>query len=157
LDLGSQLTLEWQVAVTDVVLQRVPGQQLHVPGHRRGAAILANAVALADPRSRSPRESLLRVNLVLEGAPAPHVNLDIVEEGVWMATGDLVWPEYRFIVEYDGFDHTSLRQRHKDANTRADLSAAGWTVQPLTAIHFRHLQRTVAMILDRLRSRGWTG
>jgi hypothetical protein len=157
LDLGSRLTLEWQVAVTDVVLQRVPVAELHIPEHRRGAANLAAAVRMSDSRSRSPRESLLRVNLILQGAPPPCVNLDIVEEGVWLATGDLVWPEFRFIVEYDGIEHAPLKQRHKDANTRADLSAAGWTVQPLTAIHFQHMQRTVAMILNRLRSKGWTG
>ncbi|MCO5299007.1 MAG: hypothetical protein M9886_03550 [Candidatus Nanopelagicales bacterium] len=157
LDLGSRLTLEWQVAVTDVVLQRIPATELHITGHRRGASTLAAALKLADSRSRSPRESLLRVNLLIEGAPAPVVNLDIVEQGVWLATGDLVWPEFRFIVEYDGADHAPLKQRHKDANTRADLSAAGWTVQPLTAIHFRHVQRTVTMILNRLRSKGWTG
>ena len=41
LDLGSRLTLEWQVAVTDVVLQRIPATELHITGHRRGASTLA--------------------------------------------------------------------------------------------------------------------
>ena len=48
------------------------------------------------------------------------VNLDIVEQGVWLATGPGLARVPGFIVEYDGADRTT-EARHKDANTRADL------------------------------------
>ena len=151
------LNLGELVAMTDVMLRRnlVNREHLLVPAGRRGARNLRNAAALADPRSLSPRESILRVELHLAGLPAPEVNLDIVVDGIWIACADLAWPLYRVIVEYDGAHHQDPRQRHQDAQTRNALMDLGWQVRVITDKHLQRLSMTVQEIADLLHSRGW--
>jgi hypothetical protein len=105
---------------------------LPVPAGVRGATNLRTALSLANPGSRSPRESILRVELHLAGLPAPHVNFDVVKKGEWIGRGDLVWPEYGLFPEYDGIHHKSERQRHQDTQTRNELAQLGWRVRVVT-------------------------
>lgn len=59
----------------------------------RGLKLARKVVLLADPRAESPRESLLRVRLVLAGLPPPvpqHVVHD--GDGRFDARLDLAWP-----------------------------------------------------------------
>lgn len=74
LDLGCWLSMPDLVAVTDVMLRRglLTAADLHIAAGTRGAAVLRKAAELADPGSRSVRESLLRVQLHLRGLPTPH-------------------------------------------------------------------------------------
>ena len=157
LDLATLLTLPELVAVTDCLLRRgmVTPDQLEPPKRARGAVKLRQAVALADARSLSPRESIIRVELHLAGLPAPEVNFNVVIDGGWVACADLCWPEFRVIVEYDGKHHDSDRQRHQDAMTRNELAAHGWQIRVLTDRHFHHMDETVAMIAQTLMAQGW--
>lgn len=159
LDLGTCLSMPDLVAVTDVMLRRglLHERDLAVPRGTWGAATLREAAALADPRSRSVRESLLRVHLHLRGLPPPLINLDIIDEGIWLGCGDLVWPEYTLVIEYDGIHHDKSRQRHQDAQTRNSYAECGWECLVLTKEHFRRLDDTADMILRVLRQRGWPG
>lgn len=159
LDLGTCLTMPDLVAVTDVMLRRslVRAEDLVVAPGTRAAATLRQTAALADSRSRSIRESLLRVHLLLRGLPAPQINLDIIEEGGWLGCGDLVWLNYKLVIEYDGIHHERTRQRHQDAQTRNSYAEYGWECLVLTSDHFRHLHDTVEMIVRVLRLRGWPG
>ena len=63
------------------------------PGIRRARAVLA----LADARSESPLESLLRLALHDDGFPAPELQVEIGGYRV-----DFCWPAQRLIVEADG-------------------------------------------------------
>ena len=157
--LGACLDLPWQVAVTDQGLRRglLTLDQLTVPVRCRGAVTLRRAREIADPRSRSVRESVLRVHLLLAGLPAPELNWDIVEDGGWIACGDFVWPEYRLVVEYDGEHHAAARQRHQDAQTRNELADRGWRVRVLTSRHLDRVEHCVEMIAQLLRHAGWRG
>lgn len=157
LDLGAVLDLPILVAVTDCLLRRgmLEADQLSPPKRKRGAAALRNAARLADPRSLSPRESIIRVELHLAGVPAPELNFNVIIDRGWVACADLAWPEFRVIVEYDGKHHGSERQRHQDAMTRNELAAHGWQVRVLTDRHFRHLPATVQMIAETLIAQGW--
>jgi hypothetical protein len=101
LDLGNALTVPEAVAVADAILRRGYVKVLSVPDGIRGAVCLRCARELADPRSQSPKESILRAELHLAGLPKPEVNLDVYEHGDWVGRGDLVWCEYRLYVEYD--------------------------------------------------------
>ena len=158
-DVGSMLELADLVAITDHLLRRgmAKADELLVPRGCRRAPTLRRALSLADPRSRSPRESALRVGMHDAGLPTPEINKDIVEDGGWLATGDFVWSEFRLIIEYDGGHHASLKQRHQDAVTRDALREHGWDVRVLTAIHMRRSERAVALVADALRSHGWIG
>lgn len=158
-DLGTCLTMPEMVAVTDVMLRRgllVPGDLLVAPG-TYGAPILRQARELANPASRSVRESLLRVALHLQGLPPPIINLDIIEAGIWLGCGDLVWPQYRLVIEYDGIHHDQRRQRHQDAQTRNDYAEHGWECLVVTSYHFAHLHDTVEQIKRVMRQQGWAG
>ena len=157
LDLGACIEMPQLVAVTDVMLRRglLQISDLVVPVGTRGARRLRQAAELADPGSRSVRETLLRVKLHLNGLPAPEINSDIIEDGVWLGTGDLVWREYRLVIEYDGIHHDKPRQRHQDAQTRNAYAEHGWICIVLTSGQFEHLDDTIGQIVRVLRQRGW--
>lgn len=155
LDLGTDLTLPEAVAVADVILRRSFVTTLSVPSGIRGALGLRRAAELADPRSQSPKESILRVALHLAGLPRPEVNLDIYEHGDWVGRGDLVWSEYRLYVEFDGRHHGTDHQRHQDAQTRNRLGQLGWTVRVVTESMMRHIHQVVAMVAEDLVTAGW--
>lgn len=157
LDLGGSLALPELVAVTDVAVRRgmLRANQLDVPVGRRGAVTLRQAALLADARSLSPRESVVRTHLHLAGLPRPEINFDIIMDGGWIACADFAWPAYRLIVEYDGAHHDAGRQRHQDAQTRNELAARGWQVRVLTDWHFRHIDMAVRMIAEALAAQGW--
>ncbi len=157
LDLGTALTLPESVAVADVILRRGFVKTLSVPSGIRGAVGLRAAVELADPRSQSPKESILRVELHLAGLPKPEVNLNIYEQGDWVGRGDLVWPEYRLYVEYDGRHHGTDHQRHQDAQTRNRLGQLGWSVRVVTENMMKHVHEVVSMVTEDLVQAGWRG
>lgn len=155
LDLGPHLNLQELVAVADVVLRR--GEKLQVPRGVRAAQRLRQSLALADPRSRSPQESMLRVQMHQAGLPAPALNQDIIHEGEWIGCGDFVWERYGLYLEYDGAHHEDPEQRHQDAQTRNRLGQLGWRVRVLTSRMMDHPNEVVAMIAEELRARGWHG
>jgi hypothetical protein len=60
-------------------------------------------MALLDPRSESPGESVSRVRLHEDGLPAPELQQDIYDEnGRFIARVDFCWKERRTIGEFDG-------------------------------------------------------
>ena len=155
LDLGNALTVPEAVAVADAILRRGYVKVLSVPDGIRGAVCLRCARELADPRSQSPKESILRAELHLAGLPKPEVNLDVYEHGDWVGRGDLVWCEYRLYVEYDGGHHIDPQQRHQDAQTRNRLGQLGWTVRVVTEDMMKHVHEVVSMLTEDLVQAGW--
>jgi len=156
-DLGRHLPLPQLVAVADVILRRGPSTRLVVPAGVRGATDLRAASTLANPGSRSPQESILRVHLHLAHLPAPQVNFDVKHLGEWIGCGDLVWPEFKLYLECDGLHHQDPRQRHQDAQTRNRLGQLGWTVRVVTSQMIRRPYEVVAMVAEDLRANGWPG
>ena len=160
-DLAETLDIADLVAIADVMLRREWCTQEELAAIASRTALVAarlkvrTVAQLADPGSWSPRESKLRVALHDEGLPPPELNVPIIENGVLIGTGDLVWRRYRTIADYDGVHHEQQRQRHQDAQTRDDYAAAGW----------RHLVVTSAMsdaavvgrVKRALRQGGWLG
>jgi hypothetical protein len=69
------------------------------PGTRQAR----RAIALLDPRSESPGESVSRVRLHQEGLPAPELQQDRYDEdGRIVARVDFYWEKQRTIGEFDG-------------------------------------------------------
>ncbi len=156
-DLAATLDVAHLVAVADVLLRRQWCDRellLKLTGLRH-IAKLRCAAELADGGSWSPKESEMRVAMHDAGLPRPELNGLIVEDGLVIGTGDLVWRKYKTIADYDGGHHIRSDQRHQDAQTRDDYSAAGWRHVALTSkmSHHQAVERTKRA----LRQHGWDG
>jgi hypothetical protein len=81
--------------------------------HRRGAPMLRKALRLADARSESAWESLLRMLHVACGVPVEPQYGVYDEDGRFVARGDLRILGTRTLHEYDGGEHRrKYRHRH---------------------------------------------
>ncbi|MGN6445351.1 endonuclease domain-containing protein [Amnibacterium sp.] len=125
----------------------IAGESLLAKGRpdRLRLAVLAHAVAAGDrPRqsllnralpelregSRSPKETELRRFLVASGCPEPCINMDIYDDfGVWVAECDLVYPQWKIAIEYEGDLHfRDPAQLRKDVHRYELLQALGWRI-----------------------------
>lgn len=110
------------------------------------------ALDLVDDGAESPRESALRVALVLAGLPRPQTQVVVRDRaGRFVGRGDLGWPELRVIVEYDGAHHDEPSQLARDRARLNAMRAAGWTVIVVDAAQFARLDATVSLIASVLR------
>jgi len=116
---------------------------------QRGARTLRLAVPLLHERAESPRESRLRVDIALAGLPTPKVNVDIFDSrGVFLARADLLFREYKLILEYEGLQHlTDRAQWQRDIDRTHALEDEGWRILRVTAEDLRDPRR----LFDRIR------
>lgn len=138
LDVAPGYCLEELVVVADAIVNRHEGADLLLDAvirrpRRRGIRAARTAIALARVGSRSPQETSARLMLRTFGLPEPVLNMDIYnDQGEWLAQGDLVWPDARVIVEYQGSAHLDSRQFARDRVRIAALREHGWTVIEVT-------------------------
>jgi len=100
----------------------------------RGCARAGRVLPLADPRSESPMESVLRWLVHEAGLHPPELQLEVRDgRGGFLARADLAWPDSRVIVEFDGDVHRQRDVFVKDARRQNRLVAAGWTVLRFTS------------------------
>lgn len=93
---------------------------------RRGAPLLRAALDLADRRSESPWETVLRMLHVAIGvAVTPQVDL-YDERHTHIARVDLLLDGTRRPHEYDGADHRERKQHVRDLRRDRDLVSAGY-------------------------------
>lgn len=99
------------------------------PG-RRGAAKLRTALGLMRPGTDSAPETMLRLLIVRHGLPEPVPNAELTDaRGRVVGHGDLVWPDRRLVVEYDGRHHAEDdRQFSIDIRRLNAIQAAGYRV-----------------------------
>lgn len=158
-DCGEFVPVPHLVAMGDAILRRGLASEseldelLRWARGRRGVVSARTARPLLDPRAESPSESLVRCHLVQAGLPRPVCNLDIVEDGEWLARADLAWPAQRVIVEYDGVVHLDEARRRSDAARRNLLQDRGWLVIVLTARDLAHPHEFIALVRSALASR----
>lgn len=98
---------------------------MRYPG-RRGRRLLRTALPLLDDGAESPRESIIRVLLVLAGVTGFVTNLKIRASTGHNYRGDLVFVAEKVIVEYQGKQH--LDDWLKDMTRKSRLQADGWLV-----------------------------
>lgn len=73
---------------------------------RRGTARLRVALRYIRANTDSARETMLRLAVTRAGFPEPQVNARLRDgAGQFIAHGDLVWPEFRVVLEYEGRQH----------------------------------------------------
>lgn len=102
-------------------------------GRRVGVAHLRAALPRISERSRSRPETWLRLLIEDAGLPAPRVNFDVIERGVWLGQVDLAFPERRVALEYEGEHHlTDPAQWAKDIARYERFIEAGWRVIRVT-------------------------
>lgn len=100
---------------------------------RPGSPALRDSLALADPRSESPWESVLRVFHVLCKVPVEPQHVIVDEWGAFVARGDLWLRGTRTIHEYDGAVHRDRHTHVADLARDRALANAGWTRRGYTA------------------------
>jgi REase_MTES_1575/Transcriptional regulator, AbiEi antitoxin len=95
---------------------------------------LDTAAALADARSESVLETLLRLLLVRAGLEPETLQHEVVgPRGAVLARLDLAWPSIRLAVEADGAAfHDAPRALYRDRRRANDLELLGWTILRFT-------------------------
>ncbi|SEO97172.1 endonuclease domain-containing protein [Trujillonella endophytica] len=140
---------------TDLLHEGDLGAILRERAGTRWSRRARRAFELVDRRSASPPESWVRVACALAGLPAPVLQFDVVEDGAWLGTVDLAWPEARLIVEYEGEYHFDELQIARDDVRLSRIAAAGWRVIRLAAHDLRSMDALVARIRAALAEAGF--
>lgn len=119
---------------------------------RHGAARLRQALALVREDAWSPRESMLRCQIVLAGLPEPALNHDVWDRhGRHLACVDLAYPELRIAIEYHGRLHHA--RYAEDVERVAALRANGWIVLEVTSTLYAHPDELLSRIRAAIASR----
>jgi hypothetical protein len=124
---------------------------------RRGVVQARELVSLADPRSESPGESWVRMDVIDHRLPTPEPQWWVTENGRPVYRLDLAWPKNRVAVEYDGREyHEDDLHREHDEERRAWLRGRGWTVVVVTKEDFtaEAVEAWIAELRDSLRLAG---
>jgi very-short-patch-repair endonuclease len=112
------------------------------PIHGRHGSPSLTALEYLDARTldtKSPLEDAFLELVTKAGLPAPHVN--VIIEG---HECDFVWPQFRLIVETDGFaTHGTRRGFRRDRARDVDLMIAGWRIARFTYEDVLHAPESV--------------
>jgi very-short-patch-repair endonuclease len=136
LSLGDLVALIDFVASSRSPLTTLPAlvERLRVGDRITRSRKLPVAIRLADPRSESRPESLLRVILMTSGLYGWSPNLEVVDADTGQGYRlDLAHPESRVALEYQGDYHRSQQQWRRDMTRRARLEAQGWRIMEINA------------------------
>lgn len=126
--------------------------------HDHGVKRARRAMVFVRDRVESPRETVLRLMLVLARLPEPQPNVPLGSRDEFVGRPDLVYLAYRVIVEYDGLHHFQDRaQRDRDIKRREALEALGWRVIVITAEGMWRPLEVVWRVYRALRDRGYDG
>jgi hypothetical protein len=118
---------------------------------RFGVRRLRLAATLADGRSESPYETLLRLlHVACDVAVVPQHELR--EDGRLVARGDLWILGTNALHEYDGAGHRSRDQHRSDLRRDRDIGATGWVRRGYTDLEV--LRRPVDILRDADRTLG---
>ncbi len=165
--MGTQLSVDELVILGDGILRRqrplATLGELRNAAERysggRGAHALAEALPLIRAGTDSPKETELRIAIIRSGLPEPEVNITIYDDyGLPIARGDLVYPRYKVLVEYDGAHHREIEQQYYNDVDRDDrVVEAGWRIIHFNRSHKAARQQAALESLRRaLVARGWT-
>jgi hypothetical protein len=123
-------------------------------GPRRDCRRVDRVAQLMDPASESPRESRVRVRIVLAGLPVPVCKYVVLDGRRFVARVDLAWPEWKVALEYDGHDHTLDDRRGHDVDRLDELRRLGWVVITVTSRQFARPGWIESRVREELAARG---
>lgn len=115
---------------------------------RRGAPLLRALLPLADARSESPWETILRELHRCVRAPVTPQHEVRDANGRFVARGDLRIDGTRVLHEYDGHHHLSVDRQRADLRRSRALTAAGWARRGYTSDDLLHRPASVLRDVD---------
>jgi very-short-patch-repair endonuclease len=116
------------------------------------------AYAHVDAGAQSPWETKLRLCLTRSGLPRPTTQATITDRGRFIGRVDLLYAEYRVVIEYEGGQHlTDPEQWRKDIDRYAALARLDYTVIRVTAARMRKANDVVSEVFQALRESGYRG
>jgi len=123
----------------------------------RGSTRLRAALPQLRAGTDSARETILRLLVVRAGFPEPGVNAELVDvSGATIAHGDLVWPEFRVVLEYDGRQHAEdPAQFAIDIRRLDDIAEAGYRLIRVDKALLAESRLVLGKLGRALRERGW--
>lgn len=127
-------------------------------GGERGAVSMRRALPSIRKGALSRPESLIRLMALRAGFPEPALNFEVRDDaGLILAVGDLCWPEWRVVVEYDGDYHRRERWKFRSDVTRGERYAdAGWfQLRAHAEDVFDDPNDFLGRLWRRMRARGW--
>ena len=119
---------------------------------RRGSPLLRRALAMADARSESAWETLLRVLHVTCAVPVRPQFVVLDEAGAFVARGDLLLEGTKTLHEYDGAQHRTKPRHRTDLARERRIGNAVWTRRGYTDLEV--LTKSVMILRDADRSLG---
>ena len=115
-------------------MRAVLERMVRVPHVRRAGERLDLAREGVD----SPQETKVRLQIIDTRLPVPDVNLQIRENGILLAQGDLGYWRFLIWIEYDGVEvHTPLRMDGRDQQKDRFLARRGWETFRVTKADVR--------------------
>lgn len=160
LDLAADLPPDELVAVGDALWRgghldrRRLAERLARADRVRGVVRARACAPLLSPLADSRPESIARYWLTVSDLPDPVPQIPVTDRrGRVVAHGDLGYPEWKVVLEYEGRQHAEPGQFGRDIDRYSLMAAGGWLVLRFAARH------GVAAVVDRTRgallSRGW--
>jgi very-short-patch-repair endonuclease len=129
-DLALMLAADELVCAVDSALRE--GWRLE-PGSAPGVGRVRAANALADARSESTFETLLRLLLVRGGVAPETLQFEVMKDGRVRFRLDFAWPGLKLAVEADGREyHDAPAALYSDRARANALELAGWTILRFT-------------------------
>ncbi len=124
----------------------------------RGARLARRAAALSADRVDSPRETRLRLALVLAGLPTPVCNPTLGGDSFAIGRVDLLIEAFGVILEYDGDQHrTDRTQWNLDLDRDDAFADLGFATIRVTSARMRRPRQLVGRVFDQLVQRGYDG
>ena len=156
-DLGSRRDLVESVVALDMALHAdlvdVSSLAFWVQSHfgAKGVKRLRRALSLAEPRTESPMETRLRLELLRARLPAPLVQEELYDDaGMFLARVDLFYSDVRLVIEFDGQNHKD--RLSADLKRQNALINAGYHILRFTAVDLARNGMVGAMV-GRARAR----
>jgi hypothetical protein len=115
-------------------------------GRRRGAPMLRRAIRLADGRSESAWESMLRMLHIACHIPV-EPQFEVYDgQGLFVARGDLRIKGTTTLHEYDGDEHLKRHRQRKDLGRQRRIGHVNWTRRAYTSHEV--LKQAVSILRD---------
>ncbi len=120
----------------------------------RGSRLARCAAEEIRAGTDSPPETRLRLVIVRAGLPEPVIGFRVHDDGYFVGTPDLAYPEHRIALEYEGDGHrTSVKVFRDDIARRELFEDAGWRVIRVTAADLQDPRQLISRIHRALAAR----
>jgi len=156
-DLGSSADIVEATVALDMALHagivdmRALDRHVDSSAGAKGVKRLRRAIGLAEPRSESPMETRLRLELINARLPAPEAQVDLYDDSRrFLARADLYYRDVRLVIEFDGQNHKE--RLVPDLRRQNALVNAGYQILRFTV---GDLRTRGAVALQVRQTRAW--